>query len=92
LPGVVLRPRVRIHVDPTVLVPAAALTTRSDGPRLAVLDAQNRVHYRTVQLGLDFGSETEVLTGIDPCETVVINPGDGLAEGTVVQPVALPTK
>jgi RND family efflux transporter MFP subunit len=77
---------------PTVLIPAAALATRADGPRLVVLDAQNRVHYRTVQLGRDFGSETEVLAGIDPGETVVINPGDGLPEGTVVQPVGLPTK
>ena len=77
---------------PTVLIPAAALATRADGPRLAVLDARHRVHYRTVQLGRDFGSETEVLAGIDPGETVVINPGDGLSEGTVVQPVAQPTK
>ena len=77
---------------PTVLVPAATLATRSEGPRLAVLDSQHRLHYRTVQLGRDFGSETEVLAGIDPGETVVINPGDGLPEGTVVQPVALPTK
>ena len=35
----------------TVLVPAAALATRSDGPRLAVLDRERRVHYRNVQLG-----------------------------------------
>jgi hypothetical protein len=77
---------------PTVLNPAAALTTGSDGPRLAVLDAQNRVHYRTVQLGRDFGMETEVLAGIDPGETVVVNPSDDLSEGTVVEPVAQPTK
>jgi RND family efflux transporter MFP subunit len=94
-----LRPGMYLQVQfvferevPTVLVPAAALATRSDGPRLVVLDPQNRVQYRTVQLGRDFGSETEVLAGIDPGETVVINPGDGLSEGTVVQPVALATK
>jgi RND family efflux transporter MFP subunit len=94
-----LRPGMYLQVQfvferqvPTVLVPAAALAARSDGPRLVVLDPQNRVQYRTVQLGRDFGSETEVLAGIDPGETVVINPGDGLSEGTVVQPVALATK
>jgi RND family efflux transporter MFP subunit len=94
-----LRPGMYLQVQflferqfPTVLIPAAALTTRSDGPRLAVLDAQHRVHYRTVQLGRDFGSETEVLAGIEPGETVVVNPRDELPEGTVVQPVALPAK
>jgi hypothetical protein len=50
------------------------------------------VHYRTVQLGRDFGSETEVLVGIDSGETVVVNPRDDLPEGTVVQRVAMPTK
>jgi RND family efflux transporter MFP subunit len=92
-PGMYLQVRFLFERQvPTVLVPAAALATRSDGPRLVVLDAHNRVHHRTVQLGRDFGSESEVLAGIDPGETVVINPGDGLSEGTVVQPVALPTK
>jgi RND family efflux transporter MFP subunit len=80
------------HPTPTVLVPAAALAARSDGTRVAVLDARDRVHYRTVQIGRDFGSETEVLVGIDAGETVVVNPRDELPEGTVVQPVAMPTK
>ena len=98
-PNEVLRPGMYLQVRflferqaPTVLVPAAALTTRADGPRLAVLDAGHRVHYRTVQLGRDFGSETEVLAGIDPGETVIVNPRDDLPEGTVVEPVAQPTK
>ncbi len=91
-PGMYLQVRFLIERQiPTVLVPAAALATRSDGPRLVVLDVQNRVHYRTVLIGRDFGSETEVLAGVDPGETVVMNPGDGLLEGTVLQPVALPT-
>jgi hypothetical protein len=66
--------------------------TRSDGPRAAVLDARDQVHYRAVQLGRDFGSETEVLAGIDPGETVIVNPMDELPEGKVVQPVAMPIK
>jgi RND family efflux transporter MFP subunit len=98
-PDGALRPGMYLQVKfvferqvPTVLIPAAALSTRSEGPRLAALDAQNRVHYRTVQLGRDFGMETEVLAGIDPGETVVVNPSDDLSEGTVVEPVAQPIK
>jgi RND family efflux transporter MFP subunit len=92
-PGMYLQVQFRFERQiPTVLVPAAALTARSDGPRVAVLDARDRVHYRTVQIGRDFGSETEVLAGIDPGETIVVNLTDELPDGTVVQPVAIPTK
>ena len=98
-PDGALRPGMYLQVKfvferqvPTVLIPAAALSTRSEGPRLAVLDAQNQVHFRAVELGRDFGMETEVLAGIDPGETVVVNPSDDLSEGTVVEPVAQPTK
>ncbi len=76
----------------TVLIPAASLATRSEGPRLAVLDREQRVHYRNVQLGRDFGSETEVVAGLDAGEQVVVHPGDDLREGIEIEPVDLPTK
>ena len=77
----------------TIQIPSAALVVRSTGgQQVAVLDEQNRVHYRTVQLGRDFGAEVEVLGGLNAGETVVVHPGDALPEGTVVQPVALPAK
>jgi RND family efflux transporter MFP subunit len=76
----------------TVLIPAAALATRSDGPRLAVLDRDHRVHYRNVQLGRDFGSETEVVAGLEPGEVVVVHPGDDLPDGIEIEPVDLPVK
>src|SRR5207253_4851599 len=61
-----------------VMIPAAALATRSGGPRVAVLDAQHRVQYRTVQLGRDFGAEIQVTAGLKSGETVVVHPGDDL--------------
>jgi membrane fusion protein (multidrug efflux system) len=76
---------------PTVVIPAAALVTRSDGPKLVVLDAQDRVHYRAVQLGRDFGLETEILAGVNVGERVAVNPRDELSEGEQVKPVAMPT-
>ncbi len=78
----------RRHVS-TVLIPAAALATRSEGPRLAVLDRDHRVHYRNVQLGRDFGSETEVVAGLEPGEVVVVHPGDDLPDGIEIEPVDL---
>jgi RND family efflux transporter MFP subunit len=73
-----------------VLVPSAALTTRAGGPRVAVLDGEQQVHYRDVKLGRDFGAEIEVVAGLKPGEMVVVHPGDDLPEGKAVIP--LPAK
>jgi RND family efflux transporter MFP subunit len=75
-----------------LMIPAAALATRIKGPRVAVLDGQQRVHYRDVELGRDYGAEVQVLTGLKEGEQVVVHPGDDLPEGTVVEPVPLPAK
>lgn len=92
-PGMYLQVRFLFERQiPTVVIPAAALVTQSDGPKLVVLDAQDRVHYRAVQLGRDFGLETEILVGVDVGERVAVNPRDELPEGTRVKPVAMPTK
>jgi hypothetical protein len=71
-----------------VLVPATALVTRSGSPRVAVVGEGNRVQYRTVQLGRDYGAEVEVLAGLASGETVVLNSGDDLPEGATVRPTA----
>jgi RND family efflux transporter MFP subunit len=77
---------------PSVVVPAAALATRSGGPRLAVLDEQNCVHYKSVQLGRDFGREVEVVAGLGANDRVVVRPGDDLPEGTEVEVAAPPAE
>jgi RND family efflux transporter MFP subunit len=70
-----------------VLIPSAALVTRTGAPRVALLDWQDRVQYRTVQLGRDYGAEVEVLGGLTAGDTIVVHPGDDVPEGTVVSPV-----
>lgn len=75
-----------------VLIPAAALATRSEGPRVAVVDSDNRLHYHAVQLGRDFGADVEVLRGLNPGDRVIVRPGDDLPENQTVEPVAGPTK
>jgi hypothetical protein len=55
-----------------------------------VLDQQNRVHYRKVERGRDYGAEVEVVSGLSGGETVVVYPGDALPDGQEVEPVAAP--
>jgi RND family efflux transporter MFP subunit len=70
---------------PSVIIPAAAIITRTAGPRVATLDSQNRIVYRDVQLGRDFGTEIEIVTGLNAGETVVVRPGDDLPAGSEVE-------
>jgi RND family efflux transporter MFP subunit len=98
-PDNVLRPgmylQVKFNFDRKVfplMIPAAALATRTTAQRVAVLDDQHKVRYRDVQLGRDYGAEVQVLSGLKEGEQVVVHPGDDLPEGTVVEPVPLPTK
>jgi RND family efflux transporter MFP subunit len=72
-----------------VMIPAAALVTRAEGQTVAVLDEENRVRYRKVQLGRDFGADLEVIVGVSAGERVVVHPGDDLPEGMVVEPLQL---
>jgi RND family efflux transporter MFP subunit len=76
--------------DLPLMIPAAALATRTAGPRVAVLDDHQRIHYRDLELGRDYGAEIQVLAGLKEGEQVVVHPGDDLPEGAVVQPVPLP--
>jgi RND family efflux transporter MFP subunit len=73
-----------------LMIPAAALATRTGAPRVAVLDDQHQVHYRTVELGRDYGGEVQVLAGLKEGDQVVVHPGDDLPEGTAVDAVPLP--
>ena len=93
-PDYALRPGMDLQVkfvfrneQKAILIPSAAVVTRAGGPRVAVLDDQHRVQYRTVQVGRDYGAEVEVLAGLTAGDTVVVRPGDDLPEGTVVDPV-----
>ena len=46
-----------------------------------------RIHLTKVQVGRDNGEQIEVNSGLQGWEYVVVNPGDVVQEGTIVQPV-----
>ena len=69
-------------------VPVNALLFRAEGPRAAVVDASRRVHLKPVIIGRDYGTEVEILGGLEPSDTLVLNPSDSLEEGQVVHIVS----
>jgi RND family efflux transporter MFP subunit len=88
-PGMYLQVKFILNREASpVLIPSAAVVTRMDGPKVGVMDDQNKVHYRAVQLGRDYGAEVEVVAGLKDGETVIVRPGDDLPESSAVEPVA----
>jgi len=78
--------------NPPVLIPGDTLVVRSNGPQVGVVGADHVVHFQRLQLGRDYGDKIEVLSGLEPGQQVVVNPGDTVQEGAKVNPVPLPAK
>jgi len=70
---------------PLMAVPVNALLFRAEGPRAAVVDADGIVHLKAVTIGRDYGTEVEILSGLDASDALVLNPSDSLEEGQKVQ-------
>jgi len=65
-------------------VPVNALLFRGEGPRAAVVGSDGKVHLKAVVIGRDYGTDLEILSGIDPSDNIVLNPSDSLEDGQTV--------
>jgi multidrug efflux pump subunit AcrA (membrane-fusion protein) len=71
----------------TLLLPVNTLLFRGEGMRVAVVAAGRRIVLKPVVIGRDYGTQVEILSGLGPDDTVVINPPDSLADGQEVRTV-----
>jgi RND family efflux transporter MFP subunit len=78
-----------VHFSPKinaqkVTVPVNAMLFRQEGPRLAVVGADNKVQLRPITIGRDYGATLEILGGVNLEDRVIINPADSLEDGQKV--------
>ncbi len=71
--------------DNTLRIPVNAVLFRTAGLQVATLDRDHRVHMKTITQGRDFGTEVEVLSGVEPGDTLVLNPPDSITDGMQVR-------
>jgi RND family efflux transporter MFP subunit len=71
--------------NPPVEIPAAAICMRSDGPKVAVVDKDDHVTFKPVRIARDLGESIEVDSGLDGNETVALNIGNDVADGTRIE-------
>jgi RND family efflux transporter MFP subunit len=74
----------------TLLIPATAVLFRAEGLRAATVDANNHVTLVPIVLGRDFGTQVEVLSGLDPQSRVIDGPPDSILDGQSVRIAARP--
>jgi RND family efflux transporter MFP subunit len=68
----------------TVRIPATALMPVNRGVQVAVLGDGNKVVFKTIQLGRDFGDSVEVTGGLAPQDRVIDSPPETLRSGDAV--------
>jgi multidrug efflux pump subunit AcrA (membrane-fusion protein) len=68
----------------TVVIPVSSLIFRSEGLRVGVV-RNGHALLIPITLGRDFGTEVEVVSGLDESERVITNPPDSLVEGQEVR-------
>lgn len=66
-------------------VPVNTVLFRSAGLQVATLDEHQHVHLKSITVGRDFGTELEVLAGVDPADVLIVNPPDSIADGAEVR-------
>jgi RND family efflux transporter MFP subunit len=86
LPGSYVQVTFSLPPSPgTLRVPVNTVIFRGKSPQVAIVDAGQHVRLRDIAEGRDFGTEVEVLAGIEPNDTLVVNPPDSIADGVQVR-------
>ncbi len=68
----------------TMVIPVTSLIFRSEGLRVGVV-RNGKAVLIPITLGRDFGTEVEVVSGLDASEKVITNPPDSLVDGEAVR-------
>jgi multidrug efflux pump subunit AcrA (membrane-fusion protein) len=85
LPGMFTRAVfAHLRAEPPVIVPSDSVIARANGLSIAVVQ-DGVVHLRKLTIGRDYGAQTEVLSGVNPGDMVVINPTDAAQDGARVK-------
>lgn len=85
MPGSFAQVHFAVAVQTTRMsIPVNAILFRPEGPRVAVVGDDQRVHLKAITIGRDFGLTIEILGGVGPEDRLVANPADSLEDGQQV--------
>jgi membrane fusion protein, multidrug efflux system len=73
-----------LSTSPLLYLPDNTIVIDSKGTRVATVDDSHKIHFKAITLGRDFGTKSEIVSGLNPNDVVVQNPTDDLQEGMTV--------
>ena len=76
----------RLNAEPPLLIPGEALVVRDGKTMVAVMDQDKTVHFKPVQIGRDFGNQSEITGGLKPGDVLVTIVQDEVQEGAKIDP------
>jgi multidrug efflux pump subunit AcrA (membrane-fusion protein) len=92
LPGMYATVKIEVaFAKPPIRIPATALVIRADGPQVVTVTKDQKAHFQKVVIGRDYGNELDIISGIEPGATLVVNVTDALHDGVSVRPRPSPT-
>lgn len=75
-----------VQMPPAIAIPAGTLVMRGGKPHVAVVNKDNRVNFRSIDISESDGREMRISSGLSEGDRVIISPGERFAEGDRVQP------
>ncbi|WP_392533073.1 efflux RND transporter periplasmic adaptor subunit [Nostoc sp. C117] len=97
--GNILRPGMYAEVtfktnraNPPLLVPANTLVINADGTQVVTVTPEHKIQYQKIEVGRDYGTEVEIISGLNPNVMLITNPTNDLQEGGRVDVIAMKSK
>jgi RND family efflux transporter MFP subunit len=85
LPGAYVFVHLKLPLEiRSVTIPANTLLFRKEGLQVGVV-RNGKAELLPVKIGRDYGSDVEIVSGLQPSDAVILNPADSLISGTSVQ-------
>jgi RND family efflux transporter MFP subunit len=79
------------HAANVTTIPVEALVLKGNRETVLVLDSSNRIHVRTVEVGLQGSKLAEIKSGLEPGDRVVLGGQENYTEGEQVSPILTQT-
>ncbi len=70
---------------PSLVLPVNSLLFRAEGLQAGIVREGGKVELVPIVIGKDYGTEVEVVSGIQEGDSVIVNPPDSLSTGSVVR-------
>ena len=84
MPGAYIEATLNIAMGNQLIIPTNALIFGAGGPFVATVK-DNKILKKKVSLGIDYGLQVEVRSGLTTDEDIVLNPLDSITDGQVVK-------